>query len=77
MFESSELAELSQLLETELERTKVAINTKQANFEYKHRLCRDVIDRIDDCIATYYKLTQREVEYIKNFEKKYRESLGA
>ncbi|MCL2634606.1 MAG: N-6 DNA methylase [Oscillospiraceae bacterium] len=77
IFESTELAELSQLLETELERTKVAINTKQANFEYKHRLCRDVIDRIDDCIATYYKLTSREVEYIKNFEKKYRESLGA
>ena len=77
IFNSAELVELGQLLETELERTKVAINTKQANFEYKHRLCRGVIDKIDDCIATYYKITKAEIEYIKNFAKKYRDSLGA
>jgi len=77
IFESAELVKFSQLLESELERTKVAINTKQANFEYKHRLCRNVIDKIDDCIAPYYELTAQESEYVKNFEKKYRESLGA
>ena len=77
VFQSTELAELSQLLEDELERTKVKINTKQANFEYKHRLCRHIIDRIDDCLASYYNLTEKEIEYIKNYAKKYRESLGA
>jgi len=76
IFTSTELPKLGQLLQGKLEHTKVAIHTKQANFEYKHRLCRDLIDKIDDCISTYYKLTKTEVEYIKNFEKKYRDSLG-
>jgi DNA (cytosine-5)-methyltransferase 1 len=76
VFESGELAQLALSLETELERTKVTIRTKQTNFEYKHRLCRDVIDKIDDCIASYYGLTQEEAEYIKEYGKIYRDSLG-
>jgi hypothetical protein len=70
------LATLAQELEKELENTKVEINSKQTTFEYKHKCCRATIDKIDDCLAKFYRLTQNELEYIKGFAKKYRESLG-
>jgi len=69
------LHRLSRQLEKELEDTKVEINTKQANFEYKHKLCRNTIDKIDDCLTLYYDLTDNELNYIKAFAKKYREGL--
>jgi hypothetical protein len=77
VFATSKLAKLGQMLESELERTKLTINTKQAEFEYKHRLCKSIIDQIDNGLADHYDLTVKELEYIKSFAKKYRESLGA
>lgn len=71
------LRKLSTQLEKELEYTKVEINTKQATFEYKHKLCRNTIDKIDDSLAQHYHLTNEELIYIKLFAKKYREGLGA
>ena len=76
IFEYPELAKLAQRLETELERTKATINTKQTNFEYKHRLCRNVIDQIDDIAGKFYGLTDVEISHIKKFQKIYRDSLG-
>lgn len=61
-------------LEGELERTKKYIGSKQTNYEYKHKLCKDVIDKIDDYIGKEYNLNQEEIEYCKNFALKYRVS---
>jgi hypothetical protein len=67
---------LSEKLEKKLEKTKHYIGTKQVEYEYKHRLCKDVIDQIDDNIAEVYKITSNEVNYIKNYAIKYREGRG-
>ena len=63
---------LSKKLETKLENTKRYVGTKQVDYEYKHKLCKDVIDEIDDELAEIYNLTQTELDYIKSFAIKYR-----
>ncbi len=63
-------------LEDKLERTKKYIGSKQTNYEYKHKLCKNIIDEIDDCIGKAYKLNKDEIEYCKNFALKYRVSEG-
>lgn len=63
-------------LENKLEQTKEYIGSKQTKYEYKHKLCKQVIDEIDNALGIVYHLNQKEVEYIKNFASKYRESLG-
>ena len=68
---------LSKRLENKLEKTKKYIGTKQTEYEYKHKLCKDVIDEIDNELANAYNLTDEELNYIKNFSLKYRESRGA
>ncbi len=55
-----------------LEKTKVKINSKQAMFEYKHRLCKFYIDNIDNELSKLYNLTQEESNYIKNYQLYYR-----
>lgn len=68
--------ELYKKLERKLEKTKKYIGSKQTNYEYKHKLCKDIIDKIDDCIAKEYKLNKEEIEYCKNFALKYRVGEG-
>jgi len=68
---------LSKRLENKLEETKKYIRTKQTEYEYKHKLCKDVIDEIDNELASAYNLTNEELNYIKSFSLKYRESRGA
>ena len=63
-------------LENKLEKTKKYIGSKQTNYEYKHKLCKDIIDDIDDCIGKAYKLNRDEIDYCKNFALKYRVSEG-
>lgn len=63
---------LAKKLELKLEKTKRFIGSKQTEYEYKHKLCKDVIDEIDDILAVDYKLSKSEVKYIKNFALKYR-----
>lgn len=59
-------------LENKLENTKKYVGSKQTEFEYKHKYCKDVIDKIDDKLAILYHLTDEELNYIKNFALKYR-----
>ena len=59
-----------------LEDTKVFVNTKQVLYEYKHKKCKDVIDRIDYELAKVYGLSETELAYIKSFALKYRMSDG-
>ena len=68
--------ELYRKLEKKLEITKKYIGSKQTNYEYKHKLCKDIIEEIDDCIGKTYKLNKEEIEYCKNFALKYRVSEG-
>lgn len=63
---------LSIKLNNLLEETKVKINSKQAMFEYKHRLCKSYIDNIDNELSKLYNLTQEELNYIKNYQLYYR-----
>lgn len=64
--------DLFRRLERRLEETKVYIGSKQVEYEYKHRLCKDIIDKIDDALATVYELTPEELQYVKSFKLKYR-----
>lgn len=59
-------------LEDKLEKTKKYVGSKQTEYEYKHKYCKDIIDKIDDKLATIYGLTSEELNYIKEFAIKYR-----
>ena len=64
-------------LENRLEATKEYVGTKQVEYEYKHKLCKDIIDEIDNELKSVYKLSAPELNYIKKFNEKYRISDGA
>jgi len=76
LWETDELSLFAMELENELENTKVYVGTKQTMYEYKHKLCKNTIDKIDDALASIYQLTFEENEYIKSFAKKYRKNWG-
>ncbi|MDD4697498.1 MAG: Eco57I restriction-modification methylase domain-containing protein [Fermentimonas sp.] len=65
---------LAKKLENKLEETKQYIGTKQTEYAYKHKNCKTEIDLIDSELATIYGLTNEEVEYVKNYQLKYRMS---
>ena len=64
--------ELAKKLEQKLEDTKEYIGTVQADYAYKHKYCKDVIDEIDDALAPIYGLTQPEIDLVKNYGLQYR-----
>ena len=72
MSESKKYQNLSKDLNNLLEQTKVKIDSKQAMYAYKHRLCKSQIDLIDDELAKLYNLTKKELDYIKNYKLYYR-----
>lgn len=59
-------------LEEKLEKTKKYICTKQTEYEYKHKECKSIIDKIDDALAEIYALTPEELTYVKKFYQSYR-----
>jgi len=67
---------LSEKLEEKLEKTKKFIGTKQTDYEYKHKECKNEIDVIDDLLASIYDFSNEELFYIKNFSLKYRMGSG-
>ena len=64
--------ELASELENKLENTKVYIGSVQTEYAYKHKCCKDVIDKIDDALANLYGLTKQELALVKNYALKYR-----
>ena len=42
------------------------------DYEYKHKLCKDVIDEIDDLLMNVYNLSIEDINYVKSFKIKYR-----
>jgi len=61
-------------VEKKLEETKQYIGTKQTEYAYKHKFCKNEIDLIDNELASIYNLTNEEVNYLKNYQLKYRMS---
>lgn len=72
----SKFSVLSKELEERLESTKKYIGSKQVEYEYKHRECKDIIDKIDESLGRIYHLTKSEIEYLKRYELNYRMSNG-
>jgi len=55
-----------------LETNKKGIQTKQTNFEYQHKKAKTIIDKLDLIFAKYYSFTEKEIEYLKFYNLKYR-----
>jgi hypothetical protein len=68
---------LSSELLNALDETKVYVGTVQTEFEYKHRLCKTYIDKIDFELAKVYHLSENQLKYVQNFALKYRLGDGA
>ena len=66
------LSDLADKLLERLEQTKVHVGTVQTEYEYKHKLALDIIDKIDTILGNVYDLTDDEITYVKNYERKYR-----
>lgn len=68
--------EIVNKLENKLEETKKYIGSKQTEYEYKHKDCKNEIDAIDIALQNIYKLTDNEVAYLREYKLKYRTSNG-
>jgi len=71
-----ELSNLAILLENDLEAKKGYVGTVQTDYEYYHKLSKPIIDRIDTILAKHYGFTEEELDYIINYDIKYRMGLG-
>lgn len=65
--------DLSYRLMDKLEKTKKHIGSKQIEYEYKHRMCKEEIDLIDDHLQSIYNLSAQELNYIKAYALQYRD----
>jgi len=72
----SEFKMLSINLECKLEETKKKINTRQAMYEYKHKYCSKEVLEIDRIVAKVYGISKQQQEYVSEFNKNYRLSIG-
>ena len=70
-------SDLMTRLDARLEETKAYVHTKQVDYEYKHRACKDIIDEIDDELAKVFRLSSVQLNYVKSFGLKYRIGDGA
>lgn len=56
----------------DLEKNKLYVGTKQTDYEYYNRLSKSIIDEIDKVLAKHYGFTEEELDYIINYDIKYR-----
>ena len=68
------LAELAEALEADLEINKEFVGTRQTDYEYYHRKSKPIIDKIDRVLAEHYGFTDEELDFIINYDIKYRMS---
>ncbi len=66
------LSSLCDALAEDLENKKVFVGTKQTEYEYYHRLSKPIIDEIDRVLAKHYGFTDEELDFIINYDIKYR-----
>ena len=66
------LVELAESLEADLEANKEFVGTRQTDYEYYHRKSKPIIDKIDHVLAEHYGFTDEELDFIINYDIKYR-----
>ncbi|GAA0099169.1 Eco57I restriction-modification methylase domain-containing protein [Clostridium perfringens] len=66
------LSDLSVELELDLEKNKKYIGSKQAEYEYRHKKSKLIIDKIDFILREYYELTEEEYNFIIDYQLRYR-----
>ncbi|HUT02835.1 MAG TPA: DNA methyltransferase [bacterium] len=71
------LDELTEALMSDLTRNRRHVGTKQTEYEYYHRLSKPIIDEIDRVLARHYGFTDEELDFIINYDIKYRMGWGA
>jgi hypothetical protein len=68
----NEIKYLYQIFEENLENNKVEINSKQTDFEYKHKNEKKLIDDFDKIVCKLFSLSKEEIEYVKYYQISYR-----
>ncbi|MDR0644019.1 MAG: Eco57I restriction-modification methylase domain-containing protein [Treponema sp.] len=66
------LSYLSTELEKDLEAKKSYVGSVQTEYEYYHRKSKPIIDEIDMVLAKHYGFTEEELDFIINYDIKYR-----
>ncbi|MCB5224238.1 MAG: DNA methyltransferase [Candidatus Cloacimonadaceae bacterium] len=69
-----ELSKVNQILMSDLEKNKKFVQTKQTDYEYYHRLSKSILDNLDIVLGQLLNLSKEEVDYIINYNLKYRMS---
>lgn len=75
---SRELELLADELETDMNRNKVSSVVEKSNggvsrsFAYDKKKSKPIIDKIDELLAKHYGLTEEELDFIINYDIKYR-----
>jgi len=64
--------DLSIALENDLENKKKFVGTVQTDYEYYHKKSKHIIDEIDKVLAKHYGFTEEELDFIINYDIKYR-----
>ena len=66
------VSSLANKLENDLENKKVFVGTVQTDYEYYHKKSKPIIDEIDTVLAEHYGFTEEELDFIINYDIKYR-----
>lgn len=70
--QKKKLVDLSYKLEESLENNKKYIGSKQTEYEYKHKMSKCILDKIDLILADYYGLSEEEYQNIIDYNLSYR-----
>jgi len=74
--DKSKLSNLVEILMNDLENKKRYVGTVQTDYEYYHKLSKPIIDEIDCVLARHYGFTEEELDFIVNYDIKYRMGIG-
>ena len=66
------LVSMANQLENDLENKKRFVGSVQTEYEYLHKKSKPIIDEIDKVLAKHYGFTEEELDYIINYDIKYR-----
>jgi len=70
--DKAKLDDIGKRLERDLEKNKRHVGTVQTDYEYYHRKSKSIIDEIDCVIARHCNFTEAELDYLINYDIKYR-----
>jgi len=72
----NQISDLTGMLMKDLDNKKEFVGTKQTEYEYYHKLSKNIIDEIDCVLAKHYGFTDEELDFIINYDIKYRMGLS-